>query len=51
MTNNDLLQTLIEKRKELFKTEPQKDQSFVEYAANKILKDKEAVREIKAKPW
>lgn len=51
MTNNDLLKTLIEKRKELFKTDPQKDQSFVEYAANKILKDKEAVREIKAKPW
>lgn len=46
-----LIEKIIEKRKELFSKNPEKDASFVEYAAKKITGDKETIIAVKRRPW
>lgn len=46
-----LIEQLIEKRKELFKKNPEKDGAFVEYSAKRIMGDKQSIIEVKARPW
>ena len=46
-----LIEKIIEKRKELFSKNPEKDASFVEYAAKKITGDKDTIIALKRRPW
>lgn len=49
--SSKLLFDLIDKRKRLFETAPEKDGRFVEYASLKILKDKQTIDFIKKRPY
>ena len=49
--SNKTLYELIEKRKRIYAEDPSKDGKFVEYAARKILSDKQAISEVKKEPY